>query len=312
MSYVRLKLNCQIGELPTLAGFVFSAFTTDQKDFEKFSPDFNATFSSETNLKINALKSIVNPKQLTAELKLITADIYSTQVALRQPIDYLEAYINRANSLTIAAADFGIKPVRQANNSGNIEGLTSGLDFLISNTKKNIKPLADKGFTSAQLAALEGLNNRLLAQNIAQNQKISERKGLVESNYTQMNELWDIILDICDIGKRIYKTTNPAKLPNYTIGKLITRMRNDAKKTMLTGVVTLNDSPAPKAILTVQPIDGGRTRKIKLNADATFSQGGLFPETYRATCTFAGLPAYTTIFTIESNVNTELNINLTT
>lgn len=259
MSSVRLKIRCQIEEFPSLAGFVLASFKNDRKDFESFSPDFNATFLQDTIQKVNALTSIINPKQLTAELKAITASIYATQAALHQPLNYLEAYVNRASGLTIDPSDFGFKNVRKANNAGNIQALTSSLDLVISNTKKNSAALYSKGFTPAQLANLEALNHKLYTQNIAQNQKINERKSLVASNNTQMNELWNIIIDILDIGKRIYKTSNPAKLPNYTLRRLIARMRNQSSKSIATihPVSQISESKNTKiAVIPQQSLSG--------------------------------------------------------
>jgi len=306
----KLDITCQISELPTLAGFIIASYTRDQADFQAYSPDFNAAFLTNLKAKSDALQTIINPKQVTAELKLITDRIYQNQIALRQPIDFIEGYINRSSNLSMAAKDFGVGAIRKANNRGNIEDVTSSINYLLSNVKKNKTILTAKGLTDALQDNVQRIHDQLLADNIAQNQKIGDRKALVEKNYTSMNALWQILVDICDTGKRLYKSSSPYKLQDYTIKRLISLLRNNDKQTKIIGKVTFNAAPAPKAVITLQPIDGGKNRIIKLNADATFSKIGIPQDTYKATCTLANTTPQTTIFTLETNTDFELNFDL--
>lgn len=307
---VKIDITCQISELPTLTGFIIASYTRNQADFQAYSPDFNAAFLTNLKAKNDALQTIINPKQVTAELKLITDRIYRNQIALRQPIDFIEGYINRASNLSMAAKDFGVGAIRKANNRGNIEDVTSSINYLLSNVKKNKTILTAKGLTDGLQDNIQRIHDQLLADNIAQNQKIGDRKALVEKNYASMNALWQILIDICDTGKRLYKTAAPYKLQDYTIKRLIAQLRNNDKQTKIIGKVTFNAAPAPKAVITLQPIDGGRNRIIKLNADATFSKIGIPQDTYKATCTLANTTPQSTIFTLETNSDFDLNFDL--
>jgi hypothetical protein len=125
MTSVKLKIQCRIEELPVLGGFLVNSMQTSLADFTAYSPDYNNAYMTAANADLATIEGLVNPKQVTAELKIITSRIYANMAALRSKIDFLEGYINRATGLTIGKKDFGISVVRQKNNKGDVEGLVS-------------------------------------------------------------------------------------------------------------------------------------------------------------------------------------------
>jgi len=307
---IRLNISCQINELPTIAGYIIESYTRDQADFFAYSPTYNEIFLSNLKFDTEKLQSLINPSQITAELKTITARIYQNQIALRQPLDLIEGYINRASNLTINASDFGISSVRSANNKGNIEGVLCSLNYLLYNIKKNFAPLKAKGLKAALFNNLQSLYNQIHEDNLAQNLKVSERKALVQKNYEAMNLFWDSLVDICEIGKKLYKTSGTNKWQEYSIRKRIALMRIYNKKTKIFGKVTLNSVPVPNAYIDIQPIDGESNKRIKLNLDATFIRLGIPQGIYKATCYLINSIPQTEYITLKTKKALERNFNL--
>jgi len=96
MAPIVARFKCRIEELPVLGGFLLSSMQGSLADFTAFSPDYNAGFMTTANADLVAVEALVNPKQITAELKVIMTRMYSNMTALRGKIDLLEGYINRA------------------------------------------------------------------------------------------------------------------------------------------------------------------------------------------------------------------------
>lgn len=280
----RLKISCQISQLPTLAGYIINSFTRDQADFLAYSPIYNKTFLSNLQLQADNLQSLLNPKQITAELKTITARIYKNQIALRHPLNLIEGYINRASNLTMSARDFGISTVRTANNKSNIPMLIHSLNYLIANIKKNYVPLNAKGLKPALLDNLESLYNQIIEDNTAQNLKISERKALVQNNYATMNLFWASLVDICDLGKRLYKTSAPYKLQEYSIRKCISKLQSNKHKTQPITITTTHALQLPKTIICIQSTKAANEKHIKLTPTTT----SILKSTSKVNCTTTG------------------------
>ncbi|MEI7487918.1 MAG: carboxypeptidase-like regulatory domain-containing protein [Chryseobacterium sp.] len=270
MTTVDLKITCRIEEVPVLGGFLLSSMQASLADFTGFSPDYNAAFMTTANADLATIEALINPKQLTAELKVITLRMYSNMTALRAKIDLLEGYINRATGLTIGKKDFGISAVRTKNNNGDVEGLLAALSFLLTNVGNNLAALTAKGFTAAQNTALTTLRNDLKADNMAQNNKINDRNNKVIANYTRINSFWDKLVDISDAGKRIYKSTAPNKVDDYTISKLKARIRQERNNTRFDGNVTSGGAAINGAKIVLKPLAGGRKRVTKSKANGTF------------------------------------------
>ena len=281
-------------------------------DFTAFSPDYNAAFMTTANADLAVIEALINPKQLTKELKVITKRIYTNQTNLRSKIDFLEGYINRASGLTMDKKDFGISEVRTKNNNGDIEGLIGALSFLITNVNiaTNLTAITAKGFTSAQNTALTTFRDALKADNIAQNAKINERNNKVIANYGKLNAFWDKIVDVCDAGKRIYKATAPNRLDDFTITKLKARIRQERNNTRFEGVVTSGGSPLKGARIELKPLAGGRRRVTTSKATGAFEITSMEAGDYTVTVSATGKTSATKGATIVTGTPLQVNFNL--
>ena len=281
---VKLISRVPVSDVPTFGSFVIVSYETDEAAFTDFSSIYDAAFLTDIKLKKKAIEALVFPKQLNGELKVVTLRIYSNQELVTNEMNYLEGYVKLTKGLSVGVKDFGFQEVRKANNSGNIEGVVSGLKLVTTNSGANILLLTPKGFTPAKQTKLVALMNTLDTDNVAQNAKLNERKTLVENNHIAINEFWNEITSICDIGKRIQKPLSKAKTDEYTINKVIARLRNDAKKTKASGVV------APKAKIVFKPLLGGRTRVAYSKPDGSYAIAGIAPNEYLATLIVKGKP----------------------
>jgi hypothetical protein len=243
MAITELKITCRIEELSVIGRFLVDSMNAGLVDFTAFSPGFNAAYITNANAKLTAIEALINPKQLTAELKVITLRVYGYKDALKSKIDFLEGYIKRATGLTIGAKDFGIHEVRKANNKGDVEGLIGALAFLLTNVTNNMAALVAKGYTPAQHTALTTLKTNLSNDNAAQNTKINDRNNRVIANYGLLNDFWLICTDISDAGKRIYKSSASNKVNDFTIAELKRRIRQEQKKNKFTGVIRVIAPP---------------------------------------------------------------------
>lgn len=288
MAIVELKITCRIEEVPVLGGFLLTSMQVNLADFTGYSPDYNAAFMTAANADMALIEALINPKQLTAELKVITSRMYTNMTALRGKIDLLEGYIKRATGLTMDKKDFGISTVRAKNNNGDVEGLVAALTYLLSNVSANMVALTAKGYTAAQHTSLTTLKDDLKADNIAQNAKMNDRNNKVIANYGAINAFWDKIVDISDAGKRIYKTAAPNKVDDFTMSKLKARIRQEQNNTLFVGKVTSGGSPLNGAKIEMKPLAGGRKRVGRTKATGKFEITSMEAGDYQVTVSATG------------------------
>jgi hypothetical protein len=266
----KLMIQCRIEEVPTIGKFLADSLGINLADFTAFSPGFDAGYLTTFNTKLGVVSELINPKQYTSELKVITLRINTNRVSLRPKIDFLEGYIKRATGLTIGVRDFGVSEVRNANNKGDVEGLIEALSYLLTNVGNNMAALEAKGYTAAQHTALSTIKSSLYDDNGAQNTKINERNNKVTDNYALINDFWVLCADVSDAGKRIYKSIAPNKVDDFTIAALIRRIRQEQKKNKFEGLVKLEGEVIGNAKIEMIPVTDGRRRTTKSAANGKF------------------------------------------
>jgi len=297
MAVLKLRFRARLDELSPLALFMTNSFVKNQSDFEEFSPKYDETYAATVEAKRKEVDKIINPIQLTSELKVITKSIYSDQATVSKTIGFLEGYAKRAVGLSIDPKDFGFSAVRGSNNSGDIEGLVKNMRIVGQNAKKNILALTTAGYSAAKQTAYDALTNALEANNAAQNSKEEDRRNLVSDNHLLLNELWDMVSDIADAGKRIYNTTTDVNRQSYIVSTVLGKMRNDALKTSISGTVP------PKGKIVLNPLLGGRKRVINANPKGLYDKKGIKPGEYFATLTVNGVVINSKDVKIETGVN---------
>ena len=225
------KFSFRIEEMPVVGGFLLKSVELDFAEFQAFSPDFNPAYKTTFQTKLESVDSIVNPKKIQSELKKVTENMYASSESLRNQLQLLEGYIKRAENLTIAPKDFGISAIRKSITNKDQEALIENLKILIQNIEDNLTSIQEKGFTTTAYDKLKATRDSIKSANQTQNEKMNQKQKLVEENIEVFNELWTIMSDILDTGKRIAKNNIQLRADNYTIAKLKKRVRNERPKT---------------------------------------------------------------------------------
>ena len=221
-------------EMPVVGNFLLKSFETDMAHFQAYSPDFNPAYKEAYQAKLLEVDNIINPKKILAELKKITDILYTDAENLRNHLQLLEGYVKRAEDLTIMPKDFGITALRKNLSRKNIEGVIEDLKVLFQNIDDNLPALQAKGFTNQAYDKLKAIRDNIKLQNQKQNEKISQKQSLVDENIEILNQLWDMMSNIMDAGKRIARS-NPKVLPdNYTKTKLQKRVNREITQSRLT------------------------------------------------------------------------------
>ncbi len=224
------NFNCKNEELPVVCGFVAQSLKRDLTSFTAYSPMFDEAYVTAYEAKIDAVEELVQPKSETVELKLITEHSYATLDGLINPINYVEGYISLAGKkVPISATDFGLSSLRKSCRSRDVENVLSSLRTTIANMKKYRTELTEKGLTDELSAKFTDGLTSLKDDSDKRYQVVSNRAALVQNNMGQLNDLNATMVEICDIGKILFKQTDRAKLKDYTFAQLMKKVRRTEK-----------------------------------------------------------------------------------
>lgn len=226
---VRKNFSCRIEELPVLGGFLKQSFVNYRQDFEDYSPDFNQSYLDKFTEKLDRVTGIVYPEKLTEELKVTTKRLYATLASLRDPLNKIEGYVERAENLTTGVNGFQIKNCRAALSRKDVEKLIKYLGILNAAVKDNFDRLTEKGLKPELRDFFVDVLNSIASDNQQQNDKMNEKAELVENNIDVLNELWDLMQDVMKTGKRIYKHVNESRTKEFTMTVLMERVRSERK-----------------------------------------------------------------------------------
>ena len=106
----------------------------------------------------------------------------------------------------------------------------AALKVLMQNVDDNLVTLQAQGYTAAARTELGTIQAAIKTDNLAQDAKLSQRRDHVQANIEMLNTLWARMQQVMQTGKILYKSTNPAKLNDYTMASLLKRVRQDRKK----------------------------------------------------------------------------------
>jgi len=278
MPVEKISIRARIEEVPTLGQFSVDSYNRDIADFQSYKPaKYTAGWLTILTGLITSVSGIVNPKQLLAELSVITLRLDSNMLLLRPLMNKLEGYVRDATGLTIPKNKFGISEVRKAISNGDQEKLNQALTDLLHNIANNNAALTTAGMPASIVTDITGLQTSIFNDNAAQNAKMQQKALLVTSNMGVINQLCDILKSLWADGKSLYKTSNATKLKDYTNTQLINRIRQEELKTKITGVVKGTNGPEAKAKVVAKPTDGGRTKTVYTNKNGEFELKGLKP-----------------------------------
>jgi hypothetical protein len=219
--------NCKDEELPVICRYALSYLKRDLADFAAFSPVFNDSYVEKFTAKINLADELVLPQIETDELKKITGRLYLTMDSLRDPVAKIRAYLSLTkDTVGVSAKDFGLTLLTQKIASRDAEGVQKNLLLVVSYLKKYEEQLTVAGFDRTITEQLSAAISSIIADNQQQFDIVNKRKAIVQTNLAVLNDLYKQLTDLLNIGKSLYKNTNPLKSKEYVFNSLKKGVRN--------------------------------------------------------------------------------------
>jgi hypothetical protein len=220
------KFSCKNEELPVIGGYLSYSLKRDLVSFTGLSPKFNEDYVLLFDERINVCSSLVDAKEETSELKLITQRLYGSFGQATEMMNVLTFYIKQAkNAIPIPLSDFGIQLLRDRISRKDAEGILQNLHIVISQTQHYQNTLLEQGMPDTFVEQLHLLHAAIANDNQKQYETLRRRRELVENNTNTLNDLYAQILEICEAGKLLFRGKEPVKLQEYTFSELLKRVR---------------------------------------------------------------------------------------
>ena len=220
--------NCKNEEVPVIGNYLLFALKRDLVDFSTSFPKiFTADYVVGFERKIADVNNLLNPQTETVELKNTTTRLYSTMDSLIEPVDIVAGYIKfTKGALPISVKDFGLTALKQKLHSRDSEGFLKNLQTVTTNLETYRSQLSEQGFDQSLIPRFSDALVSINADNLHQFEIVNKRKTVVENNLGLINDLYKTIMEVCNVGKAIYKGKNDLKVKDYTFNELKKSVRN--------------------------------------------------------------------------------------
>jgi hypothetical protein len=219
--------DCKSEEVPVIGGFILFPLKRDINDFSAFLPKvFSNDYVVNLERKIDEVNNLLNPQSETVELKNTTNRLHLTMDGLIEPIDQVAGYIKfTKGAVPISVKDFGLTALKQRIHSKDAEGVLKNLHTVTENIEKYRPQLVEQGLNDNTVARFTQALAAIEADNQRQFEIITKRKTIVENNVAIINDLYKTIIEVCNVGKAIYKGKDELKVKNYTFRELKKKVR---------------------------------------------------------------------------------------
>jgi hypothetical protein len=223
--------HCKDEELPVICEYASFGLKRDLPTFLGYSPKFNEGYVAAFDGKIAAVNELINPRTGTVELKNTTAHMRTTMDGLLDATNRLKGYIKlAAGNVPVSPADFGIIALHKKLYARDAEGVLHNLQLVSANIGKFKAPLAAEGLTDELAAQFSAALVSIAQDNQRQYEILSGRKALVQDNLGVFNTLGAQLAEICEVGKLLFKSSNPERAQEYTFAYLLKKVRVVHKK----------------------------------------------------------------------------------
>lgn len=214
-------------ELPAVSDWVKSAFVRDLSSFTGFSAEYSDGFLNNYEQSHQAMKEVVEPRQLSLELNAVTTKLYHLLLdQIQTEIDYLKRQAERAESnLTNPVKKWFFTEAKNSARSKDTESVVKYLKNILALIDKNLSALQEKGYTTEKRQVFVNIKDQIETLSATQNEMFSKRKRLVEDNITLLNQHWTLVNDVLRTGKVIFKRTSKAKTDDYTLTTILSHIK---------------------------------------------------------------------------------------
>jgi hypothetical protein len=214
--------NCKSEEVPVIGNYLLFVLKRDFTDFSTYLPKiFTNEYVVGFEQKIVDVNSLLNPQAETVELKNATNRLYSLMDGLIEPVNNVIGYVKfTKGAIPVSVKDFGLTALKQKLHSKDAEGVLKNLRTVVSNLERYRSQLIEQGFDENMSARFINAIAAIEADNQLQFEIVSKRKTIVENNTGLINDLYKIIIEVCNVGKAIYKGKDNLKVKDYTFSEL--------------------------------------------------------------------------------------------
>lgn len=244
------RVNCSNEDVPVISGFVIDQATTDQPELVTVASDITPSYLTSLRATRDVIMELVMPRKLTLDLAEKTQLLRTREDEVKQKVNIIEIQLNRAKAgLTKPVKAFGLIKLYKDIRNANTEGVLAGMRDLIADLEENKTALMAKGFVKAQSDWLVAEKANIDSINNQQNVLISQRGELTAANILQINNFWDEISGLMQVGRLFYKQ-QPEKQKEYTFAVLKRRVNASHPKKGDVNVKVLDsvtDDPVPNA-----------------------------------------------------------------
>lgn len=209
---IQRNYNMTDAELCMFTSNLCNTMTRDLSDLS----DFGITAS-----KISSLKDLCDAFEVYPSDEVFSAYVISATEAKNALANQVKEAIR--NMVTRCEIKWGNNSWQEK--SLGVKGMNNFSDEALLFASRRVhtqmttflSQLADTGLTQGMLDDMNDLNNSY--ENAMNNQftKIAERDSATEERIKKGNELYGFVATYCDIGKRVYAKTDPAKYDDYVI-----------------------------------------------------------------------------------------------
>lgn len=225
-------MRCRIEELPFVAVYVRDNFVRDQADFIEDSAEYKENFLLKYDPQVKLVNEGVATALIIAQQKVLTERIATHYSTARGWVNKIENYAKKASAALVTnLSDFGFKTLRDDISNKNDEGVIKKFGDVLQIVDANKAALEVKGFTTEVRTKLDTFLKAFDTDIKNQSRKIDERKDLVTAHQKDYDALWEMINDVLETGKVIYKDKKDnKKVKDYTFSELIKKIRLNRKK----------------------------------------------------------------------------------
>jgi len=313
MATVELKTDGPLDSTVLLGKMVIDSLTDDVTVIGASFKTIDSNFLTALKSKHTLVMGLIYPSQLIGKQAKLTRDIYGAMDALPNMLLITEGQIKDAkDSLKTLPKYFSISEIRTALHKRDIPTTIDSLNNFIQslNDKDNFPVLEAKGLTKATVTNYTNIYTSLstLFQDRVDLEK--NRAALVDNNHTVINDYWADIKNVCDKGKRVFKTSNPTKVANYTISKLSAKLNRDLKLNDIHGKITAKDVVINKVFVELIPLESGRRRTAKSKNGGLYEIGGVVPGKYVLSATLKGYKIFSEEMEIKQGEKFNFDIEL--
>ncbi len=224
--------SCKNEELPVLARFLLFSFRRDIAEFTEFSPTFDETYLQLYENRVVQAAEVIEPKSELALQKVITEKIHTTMDNLKDPINRVAAYLDLSQpELKISVDGFGVTELRKGFRAYDVEKTIKSLHTVCTNIATHFTVLNKYGLKQDLLQTLQASYNEIAADKQTVYEMQVNRRTMVQNNLSSFNELYEQMNEIMNIGKVLYKTSNPTRAKEYIFAELCKRIGNQSRTT---------------------------------------------------------------------------------